>query len=73
MTDSPVGLAAYIIEKFSSWTNYDWIDLDDGGLDAHWSKDDLLTNVMIYWVSGSITSSMRMYKETVPKSRELSK
>ncbi|XP_038051903.1 epoxide hydrolase 1-like [Patiria miniata] len=73
LTDSPVGLAAYIIEKFSAWTNYDWIDLDDGGLDAHWSKDDLLTNVMIYWVSGSITSSMRIYKETVPIAHSMAK
>ncbi|XP_022088742.1 epoxide hydrolase 1-like [Acanthaster planci] len=72
LTDSPVGLAAYIIEKFSSWTNYDWLDLDDGGLDAYWSKDDLLTNVMIYWVSECITSSMRLYKENLPVSRSLS-
>ncbi|XP_022088767.1 epoxide hydrolase 1-like [Acanthaster planci] len=73
LTDSPVGLAAYIIEKFSSWTNYAWLDFDDGGLDAHWSKDDLLTNVMIYWVSGCITSSMRLYKETIQFSGSLSK
>ncbi|XP_033640495.1 epoxide hydrolase 1-like isoform X1 [Asterias rubens] len=71
LTDSPVGLAAYIIEKFSVWTNYDWIDLDDGGLDGYWSKDDLLNNVMIYWVSGCITSSLRLYKETISKSFEL--
>ncbi|XP_033640540.1 epoxide hydrolase 1-like [Asterias rubens] len=73
LTDSPVGLAAYIIEKFSVWTNYGWIDLDDGGLDGYWSKDDLLNNVMIYWVSGCITSSLRLYKETIPKSSELKK
>ena len=73
LTDSPVGLAAYIIEKFSVWTNYDWIDLDDGGLDGYWSKDDLLNNVMIYWVSGCITSSLRLYKETISKSFELAK
>ncbi len=73
LTDSPVGLAAYIIEKFSSWTNYDWIDLDDGGLDGYWSKDDLLNNVMIYWWSGCITSSIRLYKETIPRLSELKK
>ncbi|XP_059838592.1 epoxide hydrolase 1 [Hypanus sabinus] len=65
LNDSPVGLAAYILEKFSSWTNMAFQDLDDGGLLSKFSLDELLTNVMIYWVSGSITSSMRMYKESL--------
>ncbi|CAI9567723.1 unnamed protein product [Staurois parvus] len=63
LNDSPAGLAAYILEKFSTWTNPDYRELEDGGLDRKYSLDDLLTNVMIYWVSGSITSSMRFYKE----------
>lgn len=64
LTDSPVGLAAYILEKFSTWTNNANIDLPDGGLLAgKFSFDDLLTNVMIYWCSGSITSSLRFYRE----------
>ncbi|XP_018429510.1 PREDICTED: epoxide hydrolase 1-like [Nanorana parkeri] len=63
LNDSPAGLAAYILEKFSTWTNPDYRALEDGGLDRKYSLDDLLTNVMIYWVSGSITSSMRFYKE----------
>lgn len=33
LNDSPVGLAAYILEKFSSWTNYEYRDLEDGGLE----------------------------------------
>ncbi|XP_069744060.1 epoxide hydrolase 1-like [Narcine bancroftii] len=65
LTDSPVGLAAYILEKFSSWTNMGFRDLEDGGLVRKFSLDELLTNVMIYWVTGSITSSMRMYKENL--------
>ncbi|XP_051880120.1 epoxide hydrolase 1-like isoform X2 [Pristis pectinata] len=65
LTDSPVGLAAYILEKFSSWTNLAFRDLDDGGLDRKFSLDELLTNVMIYWVTGSITTSMRLYKENL--------
>lgn len=71
MQDSPVGLAAYILEKFSTWTNEDWRDLPDGGLkiqktaDSKYSMDDLLDNIMIYWASNSITSSMRLYLESL--------
>ncbi|XP_051815437.1 epoxide hydrolase 1-like [Acanthochromis polyacanthus] len=63
VNDSPVGLAAYILEKFSSWTDMKNRDLVDGGLERKFSLDDLLTNVMIYWTTGSIISSMRFYKE----------
>ncbi|XP_073527778.1 epoxide hydrolase 1-like isoform X2 [Phyllobates terribilis] len=63
LNDSPAGLAAYILEKFSTWTNPEYRKLEDGGLQRKYSMDDLLTNVMIYWVTGSITSSMRFYKE----------
>ncbi|NXL88749.1 HYEP hydrolase, partial [Alectura lathami] len=63
VNDSPVGLAAYILEKFSTWTDKSYLDKDDGGLESKYSLDDLLTNVMIYWVTSSIVSSMRYYKE----------
>ncbi|XP_053314547.1 epoxide hydrolase 1-like [Spea bombifrons] len=63
LNDSPAGLAAYILEKFSTWTDPEFRHLEDGGLDRKYSMDDLLTNVMIYWLTGSITSSMRFYKE----------
>ena len=65
LSSSPLGLAAYIMEKFSTWTNRDWRQLSDGGLgsDHPISQDKMLTNVMIYWISNSITSSMRYYKE----------
>ncbi|XP_038051900.1 epoxide hydrolase 1-like [Patiria miniata] len=73
LTDSPVGLAAYILEKYYCSSHFDRLDVDDRELSAHWSTswDYLLTNVMIYWVSGSMTSSMRFYKETMPKTLEL--
>ena len=61
--DSPVGLAAYIIEKFTTWTNPDWKTREDGGLKIKYTYTNLLDNVMIYWVTGSITSSMRLYSE----------
>ncbi|XP_053568587.1 epoxide hydrolase 1 isoform X2 [Bombina bombina] len=67
LNDSPVGLAAYILEKFSTWTNKEFIDHEDGGLERKFSLDDLLTNVMIYWLTHSIVSSMRFYKENVGK------
>ncbi|XP_076831248.1 epoxide hydrolase 1 [Brachyhypopomus gauderio] len=65
LNDSPVGLAAYILEKFSTWTDMKNRDLKDGALERKFSLDDLLTNVMIYWTTGSIISSMRFYKENM--------
>ncbi|XP_063219742.1 juvenile hormone epoxide hydrolase 1-like isoform X2 [Bacillus rossius redtenbacheri] len=63
LRDSPVGLAAYILEKFSTWTNPAWQSRRDGGLTVKYQLDDLLDNIMIYWVTGSITTSMRLYSE----------
>lgn len=55
LNDSPAGLAAWILEKWRSWT-------DSGGdLDAHFSRDSLLTLLTIYWVTQSITATMRDY------------
>ncbi|KAJ8248626.1 hypothetical protein GJAV_G00244020 [Gymnothorax javanicus] len=65
LNDSPVGLAAYILEKFSTWTDFQNRGLEDGGLERKFSLDDLLTNVMLYWTTGSIISSMRFYKENL--------
>jgi pimeloyl-ACP methyl ester carboxylesterase len=57
LTDSPVGLAAWIVEKFRAWSDC------DGNPESRFTKDQLLTNVMIYWVTGSIGSSARLYFE----------
>ena len=51
LTDSPVGLAAWILEKFRAWSDC------KGDLDAHFSRDILLTNIMLYWITGAIGSS----------------
>jgi hypothetical protein len=69
LNNDPIGLAAYIMEKFSSWTDMENRALTDGGLvsrfDGHqYSLDELLTNVMLYWVTNSVSSSMRIYAET---------
>ncbi len=61
LNDSPAGLAAWIVEKFHGWT--DMPQGPDGDLDAHFSKDELLTNVSIYWFTSTITSSTRIYYE----------
>lgn len=55
LTDSPVGLAAWIVEKFFAWG-----DCENDPFEV-FDRDDLLTNVMIYWLSGSIGSSMQYY------------
>ncbi|KAM6218001.1 epoxide hydrolase 1 isoform 2-T2 [Rhynchocyon petersi] len=65
LNDSPVGLAAYILEKFSTWTNSEFRNLEDGGLERKFSLDDLLTNIMLYWTTESIVSSQRFYKENL--------
>ncbi|VDN38775.1 unnamed protein product [Cylicostephanus goldi] len=63
LNDSPLGLAAYILEKFSTWTNNKYRELPDGGLTKKFTRDELLTIVMIYWVNGNIVSSQRFYRE----------
>jgi pimeloyl-ACP methyl ester carboxylesterase len=57
LNDSPAGLAAWIVEKFHAWCDC------GGNIESRFTKDDLLTNVMIYWVTGTINSSMRIYYE----------
>ncbi|XP_022660234.1 epoxide hydrolase 1-like [Varroa destructor] len=65
LLNSPAGLAAYILEKFSTWTSDKFRLLEDGGLTNKFTIDELLTNVMVYYSSGSIVSSQRYYKENV--------
>lgn len=57
LTDSPAGLVAWIVEKFRTWS-------DCGGeLERVYSNDRLIENVMLYWVTGTINASMRLYYE----------
>jgi pimeloyl-ACP methyl ester carboxylesterase len=55
LSDSPVGLAAWIVEKFRTWSDC------GGDVERRFSKDVLLTNVMLYWVTGAIGSSFWPY------------
>ncbi|XP_023946627.2 juvenile hormone epoxide hydrolase-like [Bicyclus anynana] len=64
LADSPTGLAAYILEKFSTWTKLQHRRQADGGLTYRFTKDQLLDNVMVYFATNSMTSAMRLYAET---------
>ncbi len=57
LTDSPAGLASWIVEKFHAWC-----DCGDN-IESRFSKDDLLTNITIYWATETAASSTRIYYE----------
>jgi pimeloyl-ACP methyl ester carboxylesterase len=58
LNDSPAGLLAWIVEKFRAWSD------SDGHLERCFTRDQLLTNVMLYWTTQTSTSSARLYWET---------
>ena len=55
LNDSPVGLASWIVDRFHSWA-------DGHDLDRSFGKDDLLTNIMLYWVTETIGPSIVGYQ-----------
>lgn len=55
LSDSPAGLAAWIVEKFRRWSDC------DGDVDGLFSRDHLLANISLYWFSGAIGSSFWPY------------
>ncbi len=57
LNDSPAGLAGWITEKFRAWMDC------DGEIERRISKDELLTNIMLYWATETIAASMRIYFE----------
>lgn len=57
LNDSPAGLAAWIVEKFRTWSDC------DGDLEQVVSLDELLTDISLYWFSGTVDAAIRMYKE----------
>ena len=58
MNDSPAGLLAWMVEKFHGWS-----DRRNSDGRTPFSKDFLLTNVCLYWLTGNVTSSFRIYYE----------
>ena len=58
LNDSPAGLAGWIVEKFRAWSDC------GGDVESAIPRDDLLTNLTVYWVTGTAGSSARLYYET---------
>jgi len=59
LTDSPAGFAAYISEKFFFWGDC------SGDVYKRFPKEKLLTNIMLYWVTNTMTSGIAFYKESI--------
>lgn len=65
LNDSPVALMAWIVEKWRAWTD------PNGNVEDYFSKDELLTNVTIYWITETANSSIRSYFERAHDTRSL--
>jgi pimeloyl-ACP methyl ester carboxylesterase len=55
LNDSPAGLAAWLVDKFRRWSD------SDGEVENRFSKDDLCDFLTLYWATGTIASSLRLY------------
>lgn len=66
LNDSPAALMAWIVEKWRAWTD------PNGNIEDYFSKDELLTNVTIYWATETANSSIRSYYERAHDTRSLS-
>ena len=58
LNDSPARLAAWIVEKCHAWCDC------QGDVESNFTKDELLTNIMLYWVTETATSAARLYYES---------
>ena len=63
LNDSPAGLAAWIVEKFRTWSDC------GGDVESTFTRDQLLANIAVYWVTQTITSSTRLYYEVTQGGR----
>ncbi len=63
LVDSPAGLAGWIVEKFHGWSDC------NGTIESRFSHDRLLDNISIYWLTGTINSSTRLYYESIGPGR----
>lgn len=55
--DSPAALAGWIVEKLRAWSDC------GGDVESRFTKDELLTNITLYWLTGTIGSSFRVYHD----------
>jgi pimeloyl-ACP methyl ester carboxylesterase len=67
LNDSPAGLAAWIVEKYRTWSDC------GGDVEKRFTKDELLTTITIYWVTQTIGSSTKIYYETLQKAWDMAK
>jgi pimeloyl-ACP methyl ester carboxylesterase len=67
INDSPIGLAAWIIDKFYCWSDH------GGNLNQLFSRDELLVNLTIYWVTQTAGSSFRLYYEALHQPQKQAK
>ena len=67
LNDSPAGLAAWIVEKYRTWSDC------GGDVEKRFTKDELLTTITIYWVTQTIGSSTKIYYETLRKPWNMAK
>ena len=67
MNDSPMGLAAWIIDRFRDWSDC------GGDVESRFTRDELLANVSLYWLTGTAGSSMRLYYESRQRPLHLDK
>jgi pimeloyl-ACP methyl ester carboxylesterase len=58
MNDSPAGLAAWMVERRRNWSDC------DGDVERRFAKDELLTGVSLYWLTGTFHTSVRFYAES---------
>ena len=65
--DSPAGIAAWITEKFRTWSDC------QGDIESVYTKDQLLTNIMFYWAPNSVASAANMYYESRRESAGIAK
>ena len=64
LVDSPAALCAWIVEKLWAWTD------NDGQLESVLTRDELLDNVMLYWLPRTGASSARLYWESIRQVNE---
>ncbi len=67
LNDSPTGVAGWIVEKFRAWSDC------GGDVEKSFSKDELLTNIALYWFTGTPGSSARLYYETMHSEQDTSR
>jgi microsomal epoxide hydrolase len=64
LADSPVGFASWVLEKFYTWGD------TNGDIESRFSKDQLLTNIMIYLVNDAVQSAIWLYRSLITESRD---